>query len=90
MYSPPQRGRLIHYWNKQNEQCLAKICMGTVNISIYHVSCACVMKKLKHGPVLKYYVCTISSGVGWQLKGLFTNLSEKQKENPRCVNYGVN
>lgn len=36
MYSLVRGVRLIHYWNKQNEQCLAKICMRTVNITIYH------------------------------------------------------
>lgn len=45
MYSLVQGVRLIHYWNKENEQCLAKICMRTVNITIYHARCACIMKK---------------------------------------------
>lgn len=36
MYSLVPGVRLIHYWNKENEQCLAKICMRTVNITIYH------------------------------------------------------
>ena len=59
---------------KQDEQCLAKICMGTVNISIYHASGRMCNEEAKtRAPVLTYYVCTVSSGVGWQLKGLFTN-----------------
>lgn len=45
MYSLVQGVRLIHYWNKENEQCLVKICMRTVNITIYHARCACIMKK---------------------------------------------
>lgn len=45
MYSLVQGVRLIHYWNKENEQCLVKICMRTVNITIYHRRCACIMKK---------------------------------------------
>lgn len=45
MYSLVRGVRLIHYWNKENEQCLAKICMRTVNITIYHARCAGVMKK---------------------------------------------
>lgn len=45
MYSLVQGVRLIHYWNKENEQCLVKICMRTVNITIYHTRCACIMKK---------------------------------------------
>ncbi len=36
---------MIHYWNKENEQCLVKICMRTVNIAIYHTRYACIMKK---------------------------------------------
>lgn len=36
MYLPVQGVHLIHYWNKENEQCLVKICMGIVNIIIYH------------------------------------------------------
>lgn len=45
MYSLVRGVRLIHYWNKENEQCLVKICMRTVNITIYHARCACIMKK---------------------------------------------
>lgn len=45
MYSLVQGVHLIHYWNKENEQCLVKICMRTVNITIYHARCACIMKK---------------------------------------------
>lgn len=45
MYSLVQGVHLIHYWNKENEQCLVKICMRTVNITIYHTRCACIMKK---------------------------------------------
>lgn len=45
MYSLVQGVRLIHYWNKENEQCLVKICMRTGNISIYHARCAHIMKK---------------------------------------------
>lgn len=45
MYSPVQGVRLIHYWNKENEQCLVKICMRTVNMTIYHARCAYIMKK---------------------------------------------
>lgn len=45
MYSLVQGVHLIHYWNKENEQCLVKICMRTVNITIYHRRCACIMKK---------------------------------------------
>lgn len=36
MYFPVQGVRLIHYWNKENKQCLVKICIRTVNIIIYH------------------------------------------------------
>lgn len=39
MYLPVLGVRLIHYWNKENEQCLVKICMGIVNIIIYHRVC---------------------------------------------------
>lgn len=45
MYSLVQHVRLIHYWNKENEQCLVKICMRTVNISIYHTSCGEITKR---------------------------------------------
>ena len=90
MYSPPQCGHLIHDWNKQNEQCLAKICMGTVNISIYHTSGACVMKNLKHGHLdvlcvysimcVQYYVHCFMC-VLFYVCVVRKPLSEKQKEN---------
>lgn len=49
MYSPVRGVRLIHYCNKENEQCLDKICMRTVNITIYHARCAYIMKKKNAG-----------------------------------------
>lgn len=57
MYSLVPGVRLIHYWNKQNEQCLAKICMRTVNITIYHARCAGVMKK-KNAVFLRNKSCS--------------------------------
>lgn len=56
MYSLVRGVRLIHYWNKENEQCLVKICMRTVNITIYHGRCARIMKK-KNAVCFKNKIC---------------------------------
>lgn len=61
MYSLVQGVRLIHYWNKENEQCLVKICMRTVNIIIYHTRCARIMKK-KNAVFLKSNVYCVLGG----------------------------
>lgn len=63
MYSLVQDVRLIHYWNKENEQCLVKICMRTVNITIYHTRCTSIMKK-KNAVFLRNKIyCRV--GGGW-------------------------
>lgn len=72
MYSLVQGVRLIHYWNKENEQCLVKICMRTVNISIYHGRCAHIMKK-KNAVFLRSKVYGTMKG-RLVLKGYANNL----------------
>lgn len=76
MYSLVQGVRLIHYWNKENEQCLVKICMRTVNITIYHTRCACIMKK-KNAVFLRNQIYSELEGKV-ELKS-YTNIPLSQK-----------
>lgn len=76
MYSLVQGVRLIHYWNKENEQCLVKICMRTVNITIYHTRCVCIMKK-KNAVFLGYKIyCELEGGLELRV---YTNILLTQK-----------
>lgn len=77
MYSLVQGVRLIHYWNKENEQCLVKICMRTVNITIYHTRYACIMKK-KNAVFLRNKIYCELEGIG--LEGLCKHASHTMME----------
>lgn len=76
MYSLVQGVRLIHYWNKENEQCLVKICMRTVNITIYHIRCACIMKKKNAVFFRNKIYCDLKRKLEWKV---YTNIPLSQK-----------
>lgn len=82
MYSLVRGVRLIHYWNKENEQCLVKICMRTVNITIYHARCACVMKKKNAGFSRNEIYCKLGGG-RLELK-VYVNIHLVEKNGEIC------